>query len=153
VLDAVQPYEAACDLEFNGTEVGDCTFTVPAGKELVVQEFDAGGRVETGTRLETIGWESTPNSNPVAHEFTTTFMGSDGTYDYFATHQETRLYAPPSSTPDCLVFLTNTSNQGFTCSISGFLVDVPLGSDGKVTNGGQHQRQMMPPMRRLVPQR
>jgi hypothetical protein len=121
VLEATQPYDDNCNLSFSGNGNAHCDFgTLPSGKRLVLQVFETSGQVETGLkpiqielRLDTV------------HSFTTTFMGGDGTSDFFATHQETRLYLS-SGTPTCYVFLSNVSFLGsFKCVLSGFLVDVP----------------------------
>jgi hypothetical protein len=92
VLDAVQPYEDACEMNFSGTDSANCTFqTIPSGKRLVIQEVDAVGTLETGLKPEFIGLIP----SDLGHWFTATFMGSSDGFDYFATHQEdATLYAP-----------------------------------------------------------
>jgi hypothetical protein len=124
VLDAIQPYEDSCLMHFSGAPFASCTFQpIPSGKRLVIQEFDARANIETGlkpTQLLFYTWGPAVN-----HSFTATFMGGDGVIDFFATHQETRLYVAPSQTPACVVHLTGNSVQSYTCTFSGFLVDVP----------------------------
>lgn len=128
VLDAIQPYEDSCIISFSGPG-GSCSFqAIPSGKRLVIQEFDASAGVVTGSAGIETGLKPTKLIlfTQRAHSFTATFMGSDGSsYDFFATHQETRLYVAPSQTPFCAVTLNGNSNQKYSCALSGFLVDVP----------------------------
>jgi len=126
VLDAIQPYEDSCLILFAGSDSGMCDFqTIPSGKRLVIQEFDAAGTLETGLFPAAI----VTGDGVVAHFFTATFMGSAGGFASFATHQETRLYVPATVAPVCSLGLSSTSNSGsYECQFSGFLVDVPLGS-------------------------
>ncbi len=122
VLDAIQPYEDNCIIFFSGVAEGNCYFhAIPSGKRLVIQEFDAKGGIETGLKPIALNF-FTP---AVGHAFTATFMASSSGFDYFATHQETRLYVAPSQTPKCFVSLTGNSGQAYNCALSGFLVDVP----------------------------
>jgi len=121
-LEAVQVYGAACAFPFSGAQSGHCEFTpIPQGKQLVIQEFDARGQVEAGNRPYEIYLY---NTITVANLFPYTFMLSDSGFDYLATHQETRVYVSPGATPVCDVELLHTSNGGYHCDISGFLVDV-----------------------------
>jgi len=122
-LEAIQPYEDMCTAFFSGTIHGACNFqTVPSGKRLVIQEFDAGGLIETGLRPLQVLLQ--PVSSP--HYFPATFMGTQSGYDSYATHQDTRLYVQSTLAPSCLVYLTGPSSNGaYVCLLSGFLVDVP----------------------------
>ena len=142
VLDAVQPYEDSCFIFFAGSNSGNCSFqAIPSGKRLVTQEFDAAGTLETGLKPVFIGFET---NSTAPHFFPATFMASANGYDNFATHQETRLYAPPSAAPFCFVGVTSNSNGNYGCEFSGFLVDVPLGSSGAVAPGVQRQHPALP---------
>ena len=124
-LDATQPYEDSCTIPLSGTHGGDCNFqAIPAGKRLVIQEFDAFGFIDTGVKPVTIIFLSVMN-----HAFPATFMGGSPGYDYFATHQETRLYVAPGGYGlFCAVSLSGqTTGQysEYSCALSGYLVDVP----------------------------
>ena len=125
-LDAFQPYEDLCNFSFGGSDRGSCFFqTIPAGKRLVVQEFDASGDIETGLKPLYIV-VNREHMGPVPHVVTATFMGSGPNFDYFATHQETRLYVGSNQAPMCFIALSGLSNFGqYSCELSGFLVDVP----------------------------
>jgi len=122
-LEAAQPYEDVCFINFSGNEQGSCNFTpIPAGKRLVIQEFDAAGTLEPG--LKPLDLQLTPLD--IRHFFVATFMGSGHGYDYFATHQETRIYVKSNETPYCYTAISGVSNSGqYLCQFSGFLVDVP----------------------------
>jgi hypothetical protein len=122
-LEATQPYEDECVINFAGNSSGFCYFTpIPAGKRLVVQEFDAVGTLEPG--LKPLDLQLTPFT--VRHFFVATFMGTGIGFDFFATHQETRIYVGPNRTPDCFSAISGVSSIGqYACQISGFLVDAP----------------------------
>jgi hypothetical protein len=109
-------------VNFNGQPLASCNFqTIPAGKRLIVQEFDAWASLEPGVKpLEVVA----NVSGFQVHGFVATYMGSDGVNDdYYATHQETRLYGS-NYTPQCGVVLNASSNLFYNCQLSGFLVDV-----------------------------
>lgn len=146
VLDAVQPYEDQCQVTFSGSPSGACVFqTIPSGKRLVIQEFDAIANIETGLKPLAVG--IIPSTIP--HYFTATFMGGSGGIDNFVTHQETRLYVPATGAPECIVALTSSSNEFYLCELSGFLVDVPLGSSSAVAPGQPHRVPVLPNGRNL----
>lgn len=122
VLEATQPYEDVCVISFGGSGFASCNFqSIPSGKRLVIQEFDATGHLETGLKPTNVALNA---SGSIPHAFTATFMGSTPVSDVFATHQETHLYAGPGRTPFCFVALSNGSNLIYFCALSGFLVDV-----------------------------
>lgn len=139
-LEAIQVYGSNCGFLFLGSDEGGCAFSaIPDGKQLVVQEFDAGGSLEAGNRPILLALNNTITQS---NYFPYTFMASSGGFDYLATHQETRLYVAPGMTPACDVHLAQTSNSGaYRCDISGFLVDVPSGQEG-ITS--PHQKARLP---------
>ena len=143
VLDAVQPYEDECVIFFSGSDLANCNFqTIPSGKRLVIQEFDATGVLETGLQVQFIDLNP---SSAVGHWFPATHMASSGGYDYFATHQETRLYSSSGATPSCGVGITTDSQTGnYICDLSGFLVDVPAGSSSAVAPTRPHRIPTLP---------
>ena len=124
VLDATQPYEDACNVLSNGTTVISCPFrVVPSGKRLVIQEVDMTIQANAGLKPLSVGLFV---NALLEHQFTATFMGDSSGLDYFAMHQETRLYVGANQTPTCSVFLSGASTAGgIACALSGFLVDVP----------------------------
>ena len=127
-LEAVDVYGAHCLVSFGGSDSGSCMFTpVPYGKQLVVQEFDAFGRVETGNRPYDIAIGGTIT---VGNYFPYTFMVNTGGFDFLNTHQQTRVYVLQGTTPQCFVALPAASRGIYSCNISGFLVDVPLAAQG-----------------------
>jgi hypothetical protein len=122
--EAFQVYESSCSINFQEKKSGDCRFTaVPDGKQLVVQEFDAFGRVETGNRPFELGLAQTVTGG---NYFPYTFMVNTNGFDFLTTHQQTRLYVLQGTRPQCFVALPTTSQGIYSCNISGFLVDVPL---------------------------
>jgi hypothetical protein len=123
-LEAVQVYGSHCAVSFGGSDSGSCAFVpIPHGKQLVVQEFDAFGRVETGNRPFELALAGTVT---VGNYFTYAFMVNMAGFDFLTTHQPTRVYVLQGSTPQCFVALPATSQGIYSCNISGFLVDVPL---------------------------
>lgn len=148
VLEATQPYGDYCSIGFGGGTYATCNFrAIPQGKQLVLQEFDASGNVEPGNRPVYVlldGSLSTQNAFPY------TFLLNDGTFDWLATHQETRLYFPPGTTPQCAVRLPQSSSGAYLCDFSGFLVDVSQADQGTTV---RHQFPHLPPGFRPVPGR
>jgi hypothetical protein len=125
-LEAVQVYGITCGIGFSGSNLGFCEFTaVPQGKQLIVQEFDANGQVETGNRPLSLQLLNTITSG---NYFPYTFLVNADGLDFLATHQETRVYLEAGSIPACSVQLAQFSIGNYDCDISGFLVDVPFGS-------------------------
>lgn len=151
VLDAIQPYEDYCQILFAGSDSGSCSFqAVPSGKRLVIQEFDATGAMETGLQVQFIDLE--PSS--VYHYFPATHMASSGGVDYFATHQETRLYSSSGSAPNCSVGITTDSSIGsYLCQLSGFLVDDPTGGSNDGAPVRPHRVPALPNGRSALPGR
>jgi hypothetical protein len=141
-LEAVQVYGAHCAVSFGGNDSGSCAFTpIPFGKQLVVQEFDAFGRVETGNRPFELALARTIT---VGNYFTYSFMVNADGFDFLATHQETRLYVLQGSTPQCFVALPANSQGIYSCNISGFLVDVPLGEQPITAQDPKPPSQLFP---------
>ena len=125
VLEAIQPYEDGCSMKISSTNDGSCTFQqIPAGKRLIIEEFDAYGFMDTG--IKPIQLTLNP-AGFVTHNFPATFMGTVAAIssDNFATHQATRIYAPPTAQPKCGVVLSNSpTGATYFCALAGFLVDV-----------------------------
>ena len=141
-LEAVQVYGSHCGVSFDGSDSGACAFIpIPHGKELVVQEFDAFGRVETGNRPFEIALARTVT---VGNYFTYTFMVNANGFDFLTTHQETRLYVLQGTRPQCFVALPATSQGIYNCNISGFLVDVPLGAQPITAQDPKPLSQLLP---------
>lgn len=127
VSEAFQPYEDTCTISFSGNGAGFCLFhTPPPGKRLVVQQFDAASGfvpfgLESGCKPLVIGLNVTHSGTP--HFFPATFMGTqtETNRDFYATHQETRLYGTAGDAPQCTVNLTCFSQASYSCQLSGFL--------------------------------
>lgn len=141
-VEAVQLYGSSCSISFNGGGGALCYFTaVPQGKQLVVQEFDAGGDVEAGNGPIALGLLNTiTGSNYFPYTLTNNYFG----FEYLATHQETRVYVLGGTTPACSVTLPGNSNGQYFCNISGFLVDVPVGSSPIVAPPAQNKFPALP---------
>ena len=125
--EGTKPYEDTCSFTFNGNGGGFCDFhPLPSGKRLVVEEFDAAPGtpphgLETGCKPIIVALNVT---SAVKHFFPATFMGSASGHDYFATAEKIRAYGDEFTTPRCTINLTCFSDQGYSCQIAGFLVDV-----------------------------
>ncbi len=141
-LEAVQIYGSHCAVSFDGSDSGSCAFIpIPHGKQLVVQEFDAFGRVETGNRPFELALAQTVTAG---NYFTYTFMVNANGFDFLATHQQTRLYVLQGSTPQCFVALPANSEGIYGCDISGFLVDVPLSAQPITAQDPKPLSQLLP---------
>ena len=131
-LDATRPVEEFCQIPFLGAPSGSCNFSPPpTGTRLVIQEVDVEWRGPIGLKPVFIQVITNPSVH-VPHFFTAVFMGTNTVddVDMFATHQETHLYVNQGETPACGVAQSAPNvGPGFenfaTCSLSGFLVDVP----------------------------
>lgn len=130
---ALHAYQESCSADFNGSNFAGCFFqAIPAGKRLVIQEFDAQVTVDLGVKpiyLRLVTDLSVLPTRRDRHYLTPTFLASSD-LDYFATHQETRMYAETLSGdttgPDCQAALTGNSIGGLlNCSISGYFVSIP----------------------------
>ena len=125
--EGTKQYEDTCSFAFNGNGGGFCLFhPLPSGKKLVVEEFDAApgtppDGLEVGCKPIVVSLNVT---SAVKHFFPATFMGSRDGHDYFATTEKIRAYGDASTTPSCSINLTCFSNQGYSCQIAGFLVDI-----------------------------
>ncbi len=126
-LEAVQVYGSSCSFAFASSTTGSCEFTaVPQGKQLVVQEFDAEGELEPGNRPTTILLFNTITGS---NFFAYTLMASGNGYDYLVTDdKEMRAYVAEGEVPECGVAVVENSTGDYYCNISGYLVDVPSGS-------------------------
>ena len=124
-LEAIQPYEDGCAISISSpTNTGNCTFrAIPAGKRLIIEEFDAFGYNDTG--IKPVQMAVNP-AGYVTHNFALTYISNSWGHDNFATHQPTRMYAPSIAQPVCGVTLSAApSSATYFCALSGFLVDVP----------------------------
>jgi hypothetical protein len=122
-LEAAQPYEDSCQFSINGGSDGFCDFKViPPDKRLIIEEFDATFYMSSGVKPWLLAFG---NGTSIAHYFASTAMGSFAGWDYFVTHQPTRLNVGPGMTPRCSVEISANANGGGLCDLSGFLVDVP----------------------------
>ena len=143
-LEAVQVYGSHCALSFDGNDSGACAFIpIPHGKQLVVQEFDAFGRVETGNRPFELALAGTVT---IGNYFPYTFMVNSNGFDFLNTHLQTRLYVLQGSTPQCFVAVPATSHGIYNCNISGFLVDVPLSEQPITAQNPKPLSQLFPTM-------
>jgi hypothetical protein len=122
VLDAFTIWEDECVINMSNATVGTCNFvTIPTGKRLIIGEFDASGLMDAGVKPLSLGL----GTGPAGHVFPVTQMGSAGGFDYFATHQATRLYSPQNAQPQCTLQISApASHVQYSCQLSGFLVDV-----------------------------
>ena len=146
-LEAVQVYGSACAFFFGDNSSGSCDFTtVPQGKQLVVEEFDALGIVEAGNRpLDLVLNHTVAGGNFFPYAFQVNANG----IDFLATHQQTRVYVAQGQTPSCYVSLPANSIGEYICRTSGFLVDMPPGEQGIMVQ----QQQPLPQLPRRLPGR
>lgn len=123
VLEATHPYEDSCYFMFSGSSTGSCLFqTIPSGKRLVIQEFDAFVAMETALQPTGFFLET-----GVSHYFPlTAFATNAGGFNYLAIHQPTQLYETGGNAPGCNIYLSGNSNGGnLHCQLSGYLLDLP----------------------------
>lgn len=125
---AFQPYEAFAPVQLSpGQATGMTTFTVPAGKRLVVEFVTLTVGLPPGQHV------SFALINQ--HALTATQQGAFFGYDTFVVSQSLRFYAGPG-TPNAAMFSNGVVVQvtrdnsidfaSFNASISGYLVDLPV---------------------------
>lgn len=118
-LEAAQPYEDWCTTTTSTPPISSCSWrTIPTGKRLVIQEIDTYVSLSSGSNLNALYYI---NSGFAVHYLVPTLVTNSG-YFVYQSHQETRIYAGPGSTPTCNVGFTGTTEL-VSCSLSGFLVD------------------------------
>jgi hypothetical protein len=128
VSEEYHPFEDTYTITFAGNGAGFCLFqTPPQGTRIVVQEFDAAPGfvpfgLDSGCKPLVIGLKVAHIGT--SHFFPATFMGTQTSTnrDFYATHQETRLYGDPGEVPQCTVNLTCFTQATYECHISGFMV-------------------------------
>ncbi len=116
---ARQPFHQLLTCSTLGTGSCNATYTVPAGKRLVIEYF-------------TVAWTATSGAVTASYQVTTTVQGVDGVYQYLtvagASDHLVRIYADAAS----LVGFTGSANSAtgpgtvnFQMQFSGYFVSVP----------------------------
>ena len=127
VSEAYHSFSDTCEFQFPFSDGGSRVFKAPPpGTRIVIQQFDAGPPIggsfglESGCKPLVVGLKTEGDF----HVFPATFMGThpQTNKDFYATHQETRLYGTPGQAPTCGVQLSSPSQAIYVCHISGFLV-------------------------------
>lgn len=107
------------------------SFTVPAGKRLVIEFVSGDGFITSGQKFLNTSLQCTVATSigvaDVLHAFTPTLMGTQNTgtglFDIFSISQQTRLYVEPGGKVS--IFMNNTAGvAGLGFTVSGHLVDV-----------------------------
>jgi hypothetical protein len=127
---ALQPFTFVYQTSFNsGGENAKCSFTVPHGKRLIVEEASADAEVSTpGAGISqvisaTVSAKSAGNYVPAY--FVLSDIGPAGRFEFYAGSARPRLYADS----DTLVVLTvhrpttDTDGNAASCYVSGYLVE------------------------------
>lgn len=120
----VTPYESTCSIGNPAALIDSCQFSaIPAGQELIVQQFNAAAFPFLGTSLLDVNLEVGWNGQGINHSFPIATNGSDGAQLHEAVHEQTTIYADTSfvSTPICQAVATS-QKWTITCAISGYLV-------------------------------
>ncbi|MGH9824247.1 MAG: hypothetical protein ACREDR_13460, partial [Blastocatellia bacterium] len=130
---ALEPFQAEIDFDINdGDAGGSGTFTVPAGKRLVIEYASASVSLPQGQRLDFIQVVTTSASGPTlfaGHFLVPVFVTDDNTNSEFAAAQDLRLYADPSTSVTVKTARNSLSGPGSaTITISGHLVDLAQSS-------------------------
>ena len=126
---ALEPFQAEIDFSINDGDAGASgSFTVPAGKRLVIEYASASVSLPLGQRLDFVQVITASASGPTvsaSHFLTPVFVTDDNTNSEVAAAQELRLYADPSTTVSVRTARNSLSGPGSAIiSISGHLVDV-----------------------------
>ncbi|HEX6730775.1 MAG TPA: hypothetical protein VF074_12210 [Pyrinomonadaceae bacterium] len=106
------------------------SFTVPAGKRLVIEFVSGDGFITSGQKFLNTSLQCTVTTSvgvaDVLHAFTPTLMGTqntgNGPFDIFSISQQTRLYVEPGGKVS--IFMNNTAGvAGLGFTVTGYLVD------------------------------
>jgi hypothetical protein len=113
----------------DGSLAGSRSFTVPAGKRLVIRYVSAHANLPTGQKLNRLTLETVLGVRIVPHRFVPVFTGPQGTLDFFAVAQDTQLYADGGSTVLIVATRSDASGTGIVhVSVSGYLIDCAVGA-------------------------
>ena len=101
------------------------SFTVPAGKCLVIEWVSGYVNMPTGGKVSDLSLQTTVGGQSVPHRLPVTLMLSAGGTDRYVTCQMLRAYASPGTMVGYGVGTSGAGPQSSTLTISGHLVDVP----------------------------
>jgi hypothetical protein len=101
-------------------------FSVPSGKELVIENFSAFGWVPAGQQILHFDLITSIGGIEVQHFFRSDRSGTQLGYEIFVAGQQTRLYSEPGSLVRfCLSRDSGVDEASMTVALSGHLVDLP----------------------------
>jgi hypothetical protein len=123
---AFQPYTNAL------VSSNNYTFTVPAGKRLVIEHVSGSGYITSGQKFLSTGLKMSVLVNGgsqawVVQEYTPTFMATQPgvvNLDIYSISQQTKAYVEPGGTVETVIEKTG-GVAGMTFIVVGYLVDVP----------------------------
>jgi hypothetical protein len=121
---ARQPFQAFLLCGFNGIGFCSDTFTVPAGKRLVIEFMSGTQALPTSEKAIWVQINVQNSGTSVAHQFPLTLTSDDGVNASFVGAHQTRLYADPSTTVEMDCLESGMSQGACGASISGYLIDV-----------------------------
>lgn len=130
---ALDPFQVELDFSIaDGSAGGNDSFTVPAGKRLVIDYASASISLPQGQRIDFIQVLTGSAAGPtviVGHYLTPVFVTDDNTNSEFAASQELRLYADPSTTVEVKFARNSLTGPGSaSITISGHLVNLSQSS-------------------------
>jgi hypothetical protein len=125
-LAARQPFQWDKTVDFDPSQLGgSASFTVPAGKRLVI-EFVSGDIFVTKGKIVTFGVNTTVNGTATAHHLLLTPQGGSGGYiESYLASQSLRLYADSNTTVTLGVNSTEGGDTKGFFTVSGYLVNLP----------------------------
>jgi hypothetical protein len=123
---ALQPFQWFFSITFDPTQgTNGQSFTVPAGKRLVIEFVSATVALERGLLVDAVV-TTTVNGIEGKHHFIPTMVGAAWGFQYsYLISMETRLYADPGTKVEFALTDNYTGNGGSWGTISGYLVNLP----------------------------
>lgn len=124
---ARQPFQIGLGISVaNGNLTANGSFTVPAGKQLVIEFVSALAAISSGQKL-TLQFSTTGGGAPVAFTLPAFLQGTfGGTVDDYAVAQQMRVYADPGTSVQFVLTQNNTTAGALAdIGVSGYLVNVP----------------------------
>jgi hypothetical protein len=127
---AFQPFQhAALAIIQPGFSGGSATFTVPAGKRLVIEYVSFNIPLTNGQSVLGVSVEvenSNANQIPIGHEIPVLYTVADSTLLRSIGASATRLYADPGSTVRIRAARSGSTGQDIApVNVSGYFVDLP----------------------------
>ena len=125
---ARQPVHHAmqCFMQASNSCFDPSPYTVPSGKELVIESVSAEVQLPTTQKVTFLFFFTTVGNSNVPMSSAPSYQTDDGTFANFVVSQQMRMYADPTTSVSIVCNRNSTLGNGeCLAQFSGYLVDVP----------------------------